>query len=189
MPFKSLLLLPTATLALICITGCTNESAPDPAMLAEHKSRLVLAEEPDGATTVLDLREQEGGFPEGEVVLVGRIGGLPNPWKESEPDFPWKKNQATLFLVDPATAAEFADHSTDDPDHAESCPFCARAAENATGSIATVTFTGPQGKPIEVGAAELLDVEENDLVVVRGQSKILPGDLVVVMADGIYVRK
>lgn len=189
MRLKSLYLLPIAAITLLWVSGCTTESGPDPAVIANHQSRLVLAEEPADATTVLDLREQEGGFTEGEVVLVGRIGGLPNPWKESEPEFPWKKDEATLFLVDPATAAEFADHATEDDDHHENCPFCARAAENATGSIAAVTFTDEQGQPIAVGAKQLFDVNENDLVVIRGKSKMLPGDLVMVMADGIYVRE
>ena len=162
--------------------------AVDPAVLSGHRDRLVLDEDLENAQTPAELREQEGGFDEGPVVLVGQIGGLPNPLDEGAPDFPWQRGEATFFLVDPATAAEFADHSQDDPDHAENCPFCARAAEGHTDAIAVVTFHQANGKPIAIGADQLFSLAKNDVVVVRGQGKV-QGKLLTVVADGIYVRK
>jgi len=178
----------TAVLVTLTIVGCETKTAMNPAMLAEHRQRLLLDEEPTGALAPAELREQEGGFSEGPVVLVGQIGGLPNPLDRSAPDFPWQKGEATFFLVDPATAAEFADHAQDDPDHAENCPFCARAAEGHTDAIAVVTFHQEKGKPIAIGADQLFSLDENDVVVVRGQGKV-QGKLLTVVADGIYVRK
>ena len=157
-------ILPLAGLvAVACTLGCQDKAAVDPAVIAEHRSRLLLAEEPEGALTPLGLREQEGGFSEGEVVLVGQIGGLPNPWKETETNFPWREGQAAFFLVDPAKAAEFADHSKGDPDHAESCPFCSRQAGNNATSIAAVALTDAAGKPIAIDARQLLEIKEHSL--------------------------
>lgn len=187
MPTRNFCLFAIAASFFAASVGCGPTAATvDPAAVAVYRSTLLLGEEPAGAMTPLDLREAEE--KPGEVVLVGQIGGVANPWKESEPNFPWKAGEATFFLVDPGTAASFADHAGDDPDHAENCPFCARAAKDNAESIAVVTFADDAGKPIAIGASDLLGVEPNATVVVRGVPR-LAGGLLIVEANGVYIRK
>lgn len=176
--------------AAAALVGCEPAAkTTDPAVLAQHREQFVLTEEPAGAVTTVDLREQEIDLAAGPVTLVGQIGGLPNPWADTEKAFPWVADEATFFLVDQATADEFADHAPDDPDHHENCPFCARAAAKSVQTIATVTFKDAAGKPIAIDARELFDLKANDVVVVRGQGRLVAGDLLVLEADGMYVRR
>lgn len=181
-----------ATAGLGLLLGCdpgADSSPLDEKLIAAGRAKLLLSEEPSGAVTALDLRDQEGGFEQGEVVLVGQIGGMPNPWAETEKAFPWVVDEATFFLVDPATAAEFVDHENSDPEHVANCPFCAREAQKNKDAIVAVTFTDEQGDPIAVAADRLLGLNENDVVVVRGHGRLLAGDLLVVEAEGIYIRQ
>ncbi|MCA9241961.1 MAG: hypothetical protein KDA37_17240 [Planctomycetales bacterium] len=154
----------------------------------EARQKFVLAEEPADVQTVLDLIDRPEGFESGPVTLVGKVGGMPNPWTDQEPAFPWKEGQASFFLVDPATAASFADHEHAAGEDHSDCIFCQQRAKQSASSIAAVTFNDPVGHPYPLRADKLLGVAENDVVVVTGEAKKL-GDLLVVNATGIYVRK
>lgn len=194
-------------LAALLTQGCAEGPVKaDPAVVSELRSRYVLRSEPEGAVTSVDWRESqqeeqeevaEQAEPEGqatsdsEVTLVGRIGGMPNPWPDNEAAYPWRVNEATFFLVDPATAAEFAEHAEESgDDHAADCPFCAREAAQKTDSIVAVTFSNESGEPIRIDARELLGVAEGDTVVVRGRlTTLLGGDLLVLKATGLYARQ
>lgn len=179
-------LLSSAALLSLVALGCKPPAALDPEAIAKHKGAVMLAEEPTGAVTPVDLRDEE--FQKGEVVLVGQVGGVANPWKQAEPAFPFKAGEATFFLVDPGVAAAYADHASDDPDHDENCPFCARGAKENADAIAIVTFTDAAGKPIRAGAEQMLGLAEGDVVVVRGPAKLV-GELLIVEAKGIYIRQ
>lgn len=170
--------------------GCGDPNGVAPQIdIDAARQRLVLHEEPDGAMTVLGLRDQEGGFSEGKVVLVGQIGGMPNPFPETDAAFPWREGEASFFLVDPSTVAEFAGHEhADGEDHAD-CAFCKHRAESSAGSVAAVSFNGQNGKPLPVGAQELFDIKAKDIVVVTGTAKRIGGGLLVVDAEGLYVRR
>jgi hypothetical protein len=224
----------------------------DPAELAQHRAELTLAEEPDDAQTVLDVRavmfgedpsdaahvhvEGEEGesteeaehaheaaaddhdaestdgegedehadhddeadhdhehaetktpkLTELEVVLVGVVGGVPNPSEQSHPDFPFVENQAMFFLADPEAVAEMEEHSHQ---HApgEVCAFCAAHAPDTL--LAVVQFQGKNGKPLPVDARELFDLKEKETVVVRGTARLAPGGMMTVEATGLYARR
>ena len=214
-----------ATFSLVSMLtfGCADSGTNvDPALVAHHRSRLLLAEEPTGAQAVLDVREIFTGSPEeddlhthppeenpaeGELefteadvtaptmtepvgpqegVMVGKIGGMPNPWPEKEPAFPWKQQVATVFLVDPATAEEFGDSEHDE---ACDCPFCARKVKDNIDSLAVVNFIDPNGDVLDIGAQPLLNLKEQATVVVRGQARLVGGKILVIDADGMYVRQ
>lgn len=184
---------------LVLPAGCAEGPVKADPAIAEHlRVSFQLAEEPDGAQTPLDWREAAEGAEQGDaaaaaeptgVVLMGRVGGMPNPWPESEANFPWREGEATFFLVDPATADDFAEHAGEaGDDHAADCPFCAREAAAKSNAVAAVTFAGEDGKPAKVDARELFGLKPGDTVVVSGAAKLLGGELLVVEADGLYRR-
>lgn len=306
--FFVLLALPGLT--LLGVSGCSKQPALDPAVVAKHRTALLLEEEPDGAQTVLEVREAMFGAPadtgvphdhdgdgvadhapedhpaddhdhdgdgkadhaaedhaadehaaeehdhehaEGEaahdhdadghadhaaedhdhdgdgkadhaaadhdhaahdhehgdhdhadhdhahdakkplveeldVVLVGSVGGVPNPSDQAMPDFPFVKNQAVFFLVDPEVAAEAEEHAhTHAP--GEECAFCAAHAGDSAHAIAMVKFAGENGKALAVGAPDLFELKEKETVVVKGKAKANPDGTIVVDATGVYVRR
>lgn len=201
------LLLPLLAFPLLLLPGCADGPVkPDPAVMKSLREQYLLENEPADAVTPLDWREAreepaaEDGAPEEkppaeeskQVTLVGTVGGMPNPWGgENEPDFPWRKGQATFFLVDPSTVQEFASHAeAEGLEHAEDCPFCSREARNKTSSVAVVTFasTDDPKQPAAVDARDLFKLETGDLVVVHGEW-LLKGDVLMVSADGLYKRE
>ncbi|MEO0532007.1 MAG: hypothetical protein AAF266_15750 [Planctomycetota bacterium] len=200
-------------LSLAVLAGCAKGPAkPDPAVVEATRAKFVLEVEPgDRQLTPLDWREEQSGEgpvdvlatvdpseeadaaaePSNRVVLVGQVGGMPNPWgAETEPDFPWKAGQATFFLVDPATADEFASHSEEaGDDHAADCPFCARDAASKANAVAVVSFPSEADPttPVAIDARDLFGIKQGDMVVVRGEAELV-GDVLVVTADGIFRR-
>jgi hypothetical protein len=203
-------------LTLTVVLGCTqSKPAIDPDMLAAQRARLSLDEEPDGAAGVLDVREMLVGTddvpsqdsqpestenpsePEPDtaargapVVVVGRIGGVPNPWKQARPDYPWSADQAEFVIADAAAAAEVEEHGHAHADADHDCPFCAAAANSDV--VAVVRFHDEAGKVIPADARQLFNLQGEETVVVRGKAKIL-GDaqdgILLVEADGLYVRR
>ena len=172
--------------------GCAKGPVKaDPKVVAELRAKLLLAEEPAEAQTLLDWRDSHQEESRSETItLVGKIGGMPNPWGDTAPDFPWRTGEATFFVVDPATAAEFADHVGEDADaHAADCPFCARKAATKTSSIAAVSFLAEDGKAFPIDARELLGVKSGDVVIVTGTPQPIGDDLLVIEADGLFIRK
>ena len=123
-----------------------------------------------------------------EVVVVGRIGGLTNPWKSTQPDFPFEKNKAKFFLADPGAVAgaEASGHS-----HApgEECPICAAHAKDTTEMLAVVQFVDKKGNVLPIDCRKLFDVKVKDTVVVRGKARVTAGGILSLDATGIYVRR
>lgn len=222
-------------LALVVGVGCDEPaSAIDPALLTGHRAQFVLAEEPEGVMTVLDVREallgesfethddhtdhdQDGPDHADhessehvehedehdhehhetvsaeptepmDVVIVGTIGGLANPWEETQPDFPFSDNRASFFLADPGAVAELeASGHVHAP--GEECAFCAAHATDGSAMLAMVRFLDENGKVLPIATEQLFDVKERDTVVIRGSARIVAGGMMIVDATGIYVRR
>ncbi len=123
-----------------------------------------------------------------EVAMVGQVGGLANPWEETQPEFPFASRYAIFFLADPQAVAE---HAEEGHAHApgEECAFCAAHAEENSELFAMVRLVDENGKPLPVDVRELFDVKENDTVVVQGTAQVVEGGMLVVKATGVYVRK
>jgi hypothetical protein len=123
-----------------------------------------------------------------EVAMVGQVGGLANPWEETQPEFPFATHFAVFFLADPQAVAENAEagHA-----HApgEECAFCAAHAEENSELFAMVRLVDDNGKVLPVDVREFIDADENDTVVVKGTAQIVEGGMLVVKASGLYVRK
>jgi ABC-type Zn2+ transport system substrate-binding protein/surface adhesin len=123
-----------------------------------------------------------------EVAMVGQIGGLANPWEETQPEFPFSTNFAVFFLADPQAVAENAEAGHV---HApgEECAFCAAHAEENSEQFAMIRLLDDKGKLIPIDVREMFNLTDNDTVVVKGSAQIVEGGMLVVKATGIYVRK
>ena len=120
--------------------------------------------------------------------MVGHVGGLANPWEETQPEFPFASHFAVFFLADPLAVAE---HAEAGHVHApgEECAFCAAHAAENSELFAMVRLVDDDGKVLPVDVRKFIDVAENDTVVVQGTAQIVEGGMLVVKASGIYVRK
>jgi hypothetical protein len=252
--FRSACLFLFLVAAVSCLgqLGCTKTTV-DPALVAQHKAKFTLADEPGDVQTVFEVRElllghtEEGHdhehaegeatehaeeehdhagetaeehaahadegeehshegetaeehaahahdhehvFPTEakEVAMVGQVGGLANPWEETQPEFPFATHFAVFFLADPQAIAE---HAEEGHVHApgEECAFCAAHAEENSDQFAMVRLVDENGKPLPLDVREFIDVKENDTVVVKGTAQIVEGGMLVVKASGLYVRK
>ncbi len=187
------------------LAGCGQPSTSlDPELVAKQRAQLTLAEEPDEAVDVSAVREallgEESGHAHAQepaiakatepidVALVGRIGGLANPWQETQPDFPFARNQAAFFLADLHAVAE-----NEEGEHAhasgEACAFCEAHAEDRSAMLAMVRFLDKNGDVLRIDVRELFDVKEQATVVVRGTARVVEGGMLVVDATGLYVRR
>lgn len=177
----------------VSVIGCDfSKSKVDPAVLAGYRERFVSTkelEELPEALSVDGLRAEleKGNDSKDSVVLVGQVGGIPNPLEQSQPSFPWQPGVATFFLVDREVASKLTSHIKEQgPDH-EDCPFCARAIRKSAESMAVVSFL-ENGKPIPIDAKELFDLQEGDLIVVEGDAKLIADEMLVLDARRIYVQ-
>lgn len=123
-----------------------------------------------------------------EVAMVGQVGGLANPWEETQPEFPFATHFAVFFLADPQAVAE---HAEEGHVHApgEECAFCAAHAEENSEQFAMVRLVDDNGKVLPIDVREFIDVKEGDTVVLKGTAQIVEGGMLVVKASGLYVRK
>jgi len=153
---------------LLCTLGCGASSS---AYLAQREA-LLLLDEPSGAIGVLDLSETIDG--EEDVVVVGQIGGVTDPWSPG---------LANFVIADPIAVIEGEGH----PESCD-CPFCKKSAEQAEG-LALVQFLDEQGEVLRVDAQKLFDLEEDQMVVVRGRARMDELGHLVVAARGLYVRR
>ena len=245
-------LLPFAALGILILTtaGCGNDSVVSAKTLSEHRSRLALAEEPDGIQTVADVRRTllgesepvhedhdhdgdgiqdhapEDHKPEHdhdahdhdahdhdahdehdhaehdahdhaehahateaqEVTVVGHVGGLVNPWGKTQPEFPFAKSKAVFFLADPQAVIE---NEASGHVHApgEECAFCEAHAKDNADMLAMVQFVDKKGDVLPMDVRQLFDVKVNDTVVVHGKARVTEGGILVVDAEGLYIRK
>ncbi len=151
-------------------TGCGK--AVDPQIVAERK-RLVLAEEPAGATSIADA--QKNLASQSEVTLVGRIGAADHE--------PFEPGRASFVLSEaPAGGHNHAGHDADN------CPFCRHRAAEAR--LAVVQFVDERGEILKTDVPTLLGVEAGQVVVVQGHGQLNEKlGLLIVTAGGIHIRK
>lgn len=184
------------SLGLLGMVGCSKTTI-DPQLAAELRAKYVLSAEPADATGVLDLREVLKD-PQ-DVVLIGQIGGIDNPWT---------RGQASFVITDPSLAAIVEDdhdhkdhkdhkvgekeahkHDHNAPGHdPATCPFCSKGYD-PTKALALVQFVDDAGKVLPVDARELFQLEKEQLVVIQGRAQQDPAGYLVVSAKGLFVRR
>lgn len=160
------------------LTGCTVSTDPT---IAAQRERLLLDEEPPGAVGVLDLAESLVDDQQAEslqVVVLGKIGGVENPWTDG---------MATFVIADPFLLMELEDgpHGADCD-----CPFCRASSESSnTDGMALVQVLDDQGRIIPIDARELLGIENDETIVIQGQASVNQLGHLVLSANGVYVRR
>ena len=179
--FRGRPLLLVCGVALALATGCgpSASKSANTEQISAARNQFLLDTEPTDVVGVLDV--QEVISEERDVVLVGRIGGVPNPWTPGK---------ASFVVADPVKLAEAEFESEekicDDP----SCKFCARKkAEQMKEGVAVVEFLDPAGKILRIDARKLFELSGDETVVVRGRARVSAIGLLVVSADGLYVRR
>jgi hypothetical protein len=190
--FKLVVRLVATVLALASMNDCLAAGNSE---IEAHQARLQIAEapkEPQGVLAVqkelVAAKSKAAPTSSREFVIVGQIGGMPNVWPETHPDFPWYKGQASFFLVDTKVASQFATHAKKHSGN-HNCSFCQSLARKNASAIAVVNLTDEEGKTLRIDARELLGLKENSTVVVRGKAKLMGGRLLVIDADGIYLPR
>jgi hypothetical protein len=136
--------------------------------------QFLLADEPEGATGILDYRESKA--EPADVALVGRIGGGKPVWA----------TDSAMFLVSDPTQEVAADSHHEC--HDDNCPFC-KGKARPDDSKAIVMLTDADGRVPPVDARKMLPLEEGQMVVVSGRAEINSLGQLVVHARGLYVRR
>ena len=148
---------------------------------AEHEHAENESEEPEDPDHI---------HPAGpiEVVMVGTVGGLTNPWEEMQPKYPFGRGEAVLFVCDAGAVAE---REASGHVHApgEECAFCAAHAAETSHQIAMVRFVDDNSKVLPLETKDLFDVQPLDTVVIKGAARITEGGMIIVDGYGLYIRK
>ena len=154
---------------LIAICGC---GVTDPHVISLRETFL-LNTEPAGATGVLDLREslKEESI---DVVLVGQIGGVVDPWSPG---------QASFVIADPIATIDGEGHG-----EACDCPFCRQSTDESEG-LALVQFLDEKGEVCAHDARRVFGVTKDQMVVVEGRAEMTSLGHIVVAARGLYIRR
>lgn len=164
-------------LLLLVTLACTKyDPALDP-QVAAHRGRLLLTQEPSGAVGILDARELLTA--PAELVLVGRVGGV---------DQPWTPGRAAFVIVDPAADADDEHHAHGSHACGDDCPFCSKETGEPD-ATAIIRFVDERGELLPFDARTLFDLSSKQTVVVRGRGEVDSLGNLVVRADGVYVRR
>lgn len=155
----------------LSLVGCSGGTTASSGPSAEGAAFLV-NEEPAGAIGVAEARKSAAN--DGEIVVVGRIGGSEKPFVAG---------LAAFTIVDPALKP-----CPDD----EGCPtpwdYCCDTG-SVKDNIATIKLTDPAGMPLAKDARELLGVKELATVVVRGKAQRSADGNLSLIAKQVFVKK
>ena len=159
----------------VAIIGCSSEPASkeNPSTRATPAGqKYLLADEPKGAQAVTEVGESSKD--DQQVTVVGRIGGSAKPWIEG---------MAAFTIVDESLEPCAPD---------EGCPtpwdYCC-SINSIPKAALMVQVVDEGGKPLQSDAREMLGLKELQTVVVQGRVQRDADDSIVVLADGIHVKK
>ena len=170
--------LPSLLVLIACLSfcsGCAESSASiDSAASDVDGGNFLLVDEPDGVMCVCDVRD---ALPSDETIaILGRIGGIDNPWTEGE---------ASFVISDPSLISL----AEDDHECGDNCPYCAKKKSEQMQSMAFVQFVDEQGHVIRADARKLLGVAADQMIVVQGTASLNRTGHIVVAATGLYIRE
>jgi hypothetical protein len=165
--------------AALIVVGCersanVNNPSGAVAIQSEGADGLLLAEEPEGAKGVLDVRKDAKDGD--EVLVVGRVGGRAEPLV---------KGRASFTIVDPSlkTCSDIPGDNCERP-----WDYCCENPSDLARATVLVKFVDEGGKTVARDARELLGVEPLQTVVVRGKAKRDADGNLTVLASALHVR-
>jgi len=173
-------LLALGMVVAVLASGCGQSETVtlvDPQVVAEQRARFLLPEEPAGAQSIMELAE--GELAADQAVLVGLIGGVPEPWTAGK---------ASFIMADPAALLDL-EAEAHDGCSGDGCPFCSKKKDKASTGLAVVRFEDGSGNLLPLDVRQLFDLQEKTMVVVRGKVRRDELGYVVVEADGLYIRR
>ena len=140
-----------------------------------EREKYLLADEPEGVQGIVAVREE---IQEGETyVLFGRVGGI---------DDPWSPGKAAFVIADPVALMEL---DADGHDCKDGCAFCKHKKGHPSKHLAMVRVVDDAGNVVRIDARKLLELDVDDMVVVRGKVSIDKLGNMIVNADGVHVRR
>ena len=156
------------------IAGCSASTDISTQAVSQQGRQYLLAKEPNGALSVSDAVKQADDGQ--EVVLVGRIGGEVDPWVE---------DMAAFTIVDTKLVP-----CNERPGDTCETPwdYCCDQNDLPTSSAA-IKLVDEHGKVVSESARKLLALKELQTVVVRGRAQRGAEGSLVVLADGLFIKR
>jgi len=160
--------------SLMAMSGC-GESLP--AEMVELRSQLMLTNEPAGAVTIEQARQQlQEDASKNEFVLKVRTGNKNYP--------NWSFDDGAVMVVSEAFPG--SDYNVG-PDHdASTCPFCRWKWKNED-SLAMLQIVNAEGEVLLARCDQLLDLQLGDTLTIQGEGALNEVGLLTVNLSGIFV--
>lgn len=159
-------------LSSVAIAGCGSTPALSPEIQAARKQYL-LDQPPADPVMIADARKLEAKSP---MVVVGKLGVAGQTTFE--------KGQATFAVTD--AHPKVAGHKHGDGQDESDCPFCKRSQGER---FAIVQFVDADGNVLKLDGQTLLGAKEGDEVTIHGTGEVNSLDVLVINADGVYVKR
>lgn len=170
--------------AAMVVVFVTSKRSPTPPPTADSNA-YVLQTRPEQAMSLTDvaakLRELDVPADDATdapvtVTLVGRIAA-------SDVD-PFESGRATFLLSE----APSDDHATDDPDHADNCPFCKRRAKSAPTALVQI-IDQESGDIVAQDARSLVGLDFGKRVTLTGTATFNADvNMITVQTGGIFAE-
>ena len=149
--------------------GCSDPN------VTRFQKVVLLSEVPDGSVTIEDARSSIDSVT--DVVLTARIGVRELPqW--------WVDGKSSFYVSEGTPGSHYAAGPDHDP---ATCPFCSRNWK-VEDSMALIHLVDETGERIPVEATKLLNVDDGDLVVVRGTASLDESGHLIVESNGVFIQ-
>lgn len=164
------------------LAGCANENQSEVKNSTRSDSydasKFILADEPEGGRNVIATRLDSQDAD--EIVVIGRIGGSPDPWVDG---------RAAFTIVD-ASVLACSDAKADGEPCSCTTPwdYCCETDILPTAMV-LVTFVESDGSIVKQSARNIFDIKELQTVVIQGTAKRDDAGNLKVLATGMFVRQ
>ena len=163
----------TLSLFTVCVVAGCGESV-DP-KISSLRQKLLLTSIPGEPTPVGEIRKalkaEDAAESMDVVVKAGIYIGDSSPWEAGK----------AAFVATDATG-----HDGEKVHDPHTCPFCKTHIEDY---FMFVSFPGDKGKTIDVDSRELFQLEEKQLVYVKGKASLNEADEVIIQGNGLFTEK
>lgn len=161
-----------SALILLVVVGCGETLDPK---IAAIRDKVASQQKLGDAKPIPDVRKElKSGDLKANSKFIVRA-------RINAGDFPPFVDGMAAFVVTDANG-----HDGDESHNPHECPFCKRDINNM---IAQVQVTDEAGQMLQKDARELLNVKEFDLLEIEGTGRFDDGDMLVIDANRIYVKR